>query len=79
MTYKILSTTQLDETITTKVEYNLNGTIVVCDVAHYMPNGIEDIELGISNRAISEQRKLDAIANNQSLLGQIVIGQENQL
>lgn len=79
MTYKILSTTQNEETITTKVEYNFDGTIVVCEVAHFMPNGIEDIELGISNRAISEQRKLDAITNNQTLISQIVIGQENTI
>lgn len=62
MTYKILSTRTLGETLFTEVEYDFDGTIVTVEVAHFMPQTSQDVINGIVNRASSEQVKLDAIA-----------------
>lgn len=48
-------------TVFTTVEYDFNGTIVVVEVAHFMPPDESYITLGIENRAITEQRKLGLI------------------
>ena len=37
MTYKILSTRQIDEILFTTVEYNFDGNITTIEVAHFMP------------------------------------------
>jgi len=79
MTYKILSTSTLDETITTTVEYNFDGTLVTVDIPHFMPQNESDIETGILNRAMSEKRKLDAIELNKTILTSIVIGEEKPI
>lgn len=79
MTYTILSTSTLDETITTTVEYNFNGTLVTVDIPHFMPQSETDIETGILNRAMSEKRKLDATELNKTILTSIVIGEEKPI
>lgn len=79
MTYKILSTSTLDETITTTVEYNFDGTIITVDIPHFMPQSEGDIETGILNRATSEKRKLEAIELNKTILVSIVIGEEKPI
>ncbi len=79
MTYTILSTSTLDETITTTVEYNFDGTIVTVDIPHFMPQSETDIETGILNRAMSEKRKLDATELNKTILTSIVIGEEKPI
>jgi hypothetical protein len=79
MTYKILSTSTLDETITTTVEYNFDGTLVTVDIPHFMPQNESDIETGILNRAMSELRKLDATQLNKTLLLNIPIGEEKSI
>lgn len=48
-------------TIFTTIEYDFDGTIVVVEVPHFMPQDETYITLGIENRAITEQRKLGLI------------------
>lgn len=79
MTYTILSTSTLDETITTTVEYNFDGTIVTVDIPHFMPQNEADIETGILNRAASEKRRLDATELNKTILLNIPIGEEKPI
>jgi len=79
MTYKIISTSTLDETITTTVEYNFDGTIVTVDIPHFMPQNEADIETGILNRAMSERRRLDATELNKTILLNIPIGEEKPI
>lgn len=79
MTYTILETQVNGDTINTKVEYNFDGTILVIDVPHFMPQTMQDIETGILNRAVSEKRKLDAEELNLTLVNYIVIGEEKPL
>lgn len=79
MTYTILETQVNGDTINTKVQYNFDGTILVIDVPHFMPQTIQDIETGILNRAASEKRKIDAENNNLNLINYIVTGEEKLL
>jgi hypothetical protein len=79
MTYKILSTQANEETITTTVEYNFDGTIITVDIPHFMPQNEADIETGILNRAASEKRKLGATELNKTILTSIVIGEEKPI
>lgn len=79
MTYTILNTSTLDETITTTVEYNFDGVIVTVDIPHFMPQNESDIETGILNRAMSEKRKLDATELNKTILLNIPIGEEKPI
>lgn len=58
MEYKILNTEiNEDTTTTTKVEYNIEGNIVVVDVAHFRADE-EMILQGINNRYITEMYKI---------------------
>jgi len=79
MTYKIISTRVNDETITTEVEYNFDGAIVIVDVAHFAPQNESDIETGILNRALGEKKKLDAIEFNKTFITTITIGEEKTI
>lgn len=47
------------KTIFTKIEYDINGTKVEIEVAHFNPQSENDILLGIENRAVSEKLKLE--------------------
>lgn len=59
MNYKILAR-RSEETVFTTVEYDFDGEIVTVEVAHFMPQSEEDITLGIENRAITEQRRMQS-------------------
>ncbi len=49
-------------TLKTKVEYDFSGYgLHTVDIAHFNPQSNADVELGISNRAVTEQRKLGLI------------------
>ncbi len=72
MTYTILKAEQNEQTITTTVEYNFDGTIVTVDVAHFAPQSVKEINQNIENRALSEQKKLDDIAVAKQLLAQLI-------
>ncbi len=75
MTYKILSTRQIDEILFTTVEYNFDGNIVTIEVAHFMPKSEEEIKQNIINRASSEVAKIEASAAITTLVESIVIGE----
>jgi hypothetical protein len=50
------------KTVKTKVEYDFPGYGKhIVDIAHFNPQTTADIELGINNRAITEQKKLGLI------------------
>lgn len=48
-----------NKTVTTTVEFTFdNKDKVTVDVAHFNPQSDDDLFVGISNRAVSERRKL---------------------
>ena len=79
MTYKILSTSQVAETLFTTVEYNFDGTIVTTEVAHFMPKTEEEIEQNIIIRAESEVIRIQASSTIATLVESIVIGEEKPI
>jgi lactam utilization protein B len=79
MTYKIISTRQIDETLFTTVEYNFDGTIVTTEVAHFMPKTEEEITQNIINRAESEVVRMQASSTIATLVENIVIGEEKPI
>jgi lactam utilization protein B len=79
MTYKILSTSQVAETLFTTVEYNFDGTIVTTEVAHFMPKTEEEITQNIVNRAESEVARIQASSTIATLVESIVIGEEKPI
>ena len=79
MTYKILSTSQVAETLFTTVEYNFDGTIVTTDVAHFMPKTEAEITQNIINRAESEVVRIQASSTIATLVESIVIGEEKPI
>lgn len=58
MAYTILSR-RTEETVFTTVEYDIDGTTLVVEVAHFMPQSESDIIQGIENREVTERRKLE--------------------
>ena len=79
MTYKILSTRQVAETLFTTVEYNFDGNIVTTEVAHFMPKTEEEITQNIINRAASEVIRIQASSTIATLVESIVIGEEKPI
>lgn len=79
MTYKILSTRQIDESLFTTVEYNFDGTIITTEVAHFMPKTEEEITQNIINRASSEIARIEASSTIATLIENIVIGEEKPI
>ena len=79
MTYKILSTRQVAETLFTTVEYNFDGDIVTTEVAHFMPKTEEEITQNIINRASSEVARIEASSTIATLVESIVIGEEKPI
>ena len=79
MTYKILSTSQVAETLFTTVEYNFDGIIVTTEVAHFMPKTEEEITQNIINRASSEVIRIQASSTIATLVESIVIGEEKPI
>ncbi len=66
MTYKMLSATQESETVIVTVEYTFNDdskqTILV---PIFAPPSMVYIDESVNNRGITEQQKLDVIAQNK--------------
>jgi hypothetical protein len=76
MEYIINSINQEGEIVTTNTTITLDGgTVVTVDIAHFLPNSFEDINLGIVNRALSEQKKIDALNNIANLIENIPTNQ----
>lgn len=72
MTYKMLSATQDSETVVVTVEYTFNDnskqTILV---PIFAPLSMVYIDESVNNRGISEQEKLDIIAQNKVFVEEI--------
>ena len=79
MTYKILSTRQVDVTLFTTVEYNFDGTIVTIELPHFMPKTEEEVTQNIINRSEIEVFKIEASSTIATLLENIVIGEEKPI
>jgi len=76
MKYIINSIRQENEIVITNTTITLDdNTILVLDIAHFMPQNIDDIKLGITNRAISEQAKIDSINNLKNIIDLVPINQ----
>ena len=50
--------TIINKIVTTTVEYYINYNIVIVEIPHFNPQSDEDITIGISNREVSERKKL---------------------
>lgn len=72
MSYQIISKEVNGETINTVVVFTINGKeLEPISIPHFMPQSKEEIIQGIENREISEQRKMEAIEKNVSLLNEL--------
>ena len=61
MTYTILRTEQKEDTLFTDIEYTFDsGEVIIVSVAHFQPQSKEEVIIGIENRGISEEQKLNA-------------------
>lgn len=58
MTYRILNSQQVGDTIVSSVEYNISGSIVMVDVATFLPKTDQDVIDMIIQRAYYEQSRL---------------------
>ena len=66
MSYIITGKRIQDDTIFTKVVFSLsNSTELTVEVAHFRPQSVNEIESNISNREISEEAAIAAIAQTQ--------------
>jgi hypothetical protein len=79
MTYKIISTRQIGETLITVVEYNFDTTIVTTEVAHFMPQSTQEIEQNIINRASSEIVRINAANTIANLIPILLINEEKPI
>lgn len=79
MTYKILSTRQIEETLITTVEYNFDGEIVVVDIPHFMPQDSQVIIDNIVSRSQSELARINAKNVISNIINDLNIGEENPL
>jgi hypothetical protein len=79
MTYKILSTRQIEETLITTVEYNFNGEIVVVDIPHFMPQNSQIIIDNIVSRSQSELARINAKNVISNIINDLNIGEETPL
>ena len=79
MTYKILSTRTFNETLFTEVEYDFDGTIIIVEIPHSMPQTSQDVISGIINRASLEQTKLQVIQNLSNLINDLPLNQPQDL
>ena len=76
MTYKILSTTQNDETLVVNVEYTFDDlTTSVIDVPIFAPDSLESVNTSLTNRGLSEQNKRVLTTQVSSIIPNIVIGE----
>jgi hypothetical protein len=79
MTYKIISTRQVEETLFTTVEYNLDGEIRTIEVAHFMPDSAQTIDENIINRAQTELTRIQAEQSIKSIVNLIVLNEEKPI
>ena len=79
MTYKVISTRLAGETIVTTVEYNFDGTIVTTEIPHFMKKTLEEIDADIINRSASELARIQAEANNATLIALIPLNEEKPI
>lgn len=68
MTYKILSTRQVETILYTLVEYTFDNQVITVEVGHFNPQTTLEIETNIVNRAQSELQKLEMIESINQLL-----------
>lgn len=72
MKTKILSKEMVGDTIFTEVEFDdEKGNVFIEKVLHFRPQSIEEIEESISNRAISEIAKQEAIIKAKAVFEKI--------
>ena len=75
MDYKIVSASQNEQVIVLEVEYNLVSTSMTTSVSVFTPATLDDIHNACVNRGISEQMRIDSIAQVSELFPTIVIGE----
>ena len=76
MNYVINSILQEGVILTTNTTITLDsGDVLTLDISHYMPQSSADIELGITNRAISEQARINSLNNIPSIIDSLPINQ----
>lgn len=68
MTYKIVSTRQVNEVLFTTVECNFGDKLHTIEIPHFMPKSQEEIEQNIINASQSEFIKLQSIDKLKSLI-----------
>jgi len=78
-TYKITSTRQVNEILYTVVDYNFDGELVTVEIAHFAPQSVADIELGIVNRASTELERLQYIKSIEQIANTIEIDIEKPI
>ena len=66
-TYKIISKEQREDTLITKVEFNINDTLVVCDVNNFMVSSEDEVLFNIQNMANYQEARLNAISTMQEI------------
>ena len=79
MTYKILNTKTIDETLFKEVEYDFDGKIIVVDIPHFMPKSSQEVINNILNRASTEQIKINYIESLQNVINELPINQIQDL
>jgi hypothetical protein len=79
MTYKILSTRQVEITLFTTVEYNFDGLLHTVEIPHFMPDSQETIEQNIINGAESELARLQSVENIQNIIAALPINEEKPI
>lgn len=75
MSYKIVGTRQLEDTLQTEVEFVIGQDTVQVTISHFQPQAKEEVLAGISNRFLSEQKKLNAEKTIVQIIPQLAIGQ----
>jgi len=76
MTYKILSTQQVEETLNVTTEYTFDdGTISEIVVSIFAPDSLDYINMSLTNRGLSEQAKITRTQQLTAILPQIQIGE----
>ena len=75
MTYKILSTRIVGETVFTEVEYEIEGQTLTIDVAHYAPDSQSAVLQGVINRAMSEHRRIQNIALAANVMAELSVSE----
>jgi len=79
MTYTILNTRAVDQTVFTLVEYTFDNQIVTVEVAHFNPQSTIEIETNIVNRAATELQKIQIVEQLNNLLPSIELNQAKDI